>query len=99
MSWAAKATYENQMLTETDFEAIIAGVPRFQAKWRQWEELGELCGPVSVDSSFYMTQHLIEQAAVHDFTDFALLFDALEAPLSDPTTELYDSLTMGFWKR
>ena len=84
------------MLTQTDFEPIIAAVPSFQTKWFQWRERGELYGPPSVDFSRYMTEHLIERAAVDDFTDFSLLFEALEAPLSNPTTELYDSLTMGF---
>jgi hypothetical protein len=78
------------MLTETDFEPIIAGVPSFQTKWLQWKKREELCGPVSVDFSFYMTEHLIQRAAVDDFTDFTLLFDALEVPLSNSASELYE---------
>ena len=84
------------MLTQTDFDPIIATVPSFQTKWLQLKERGELFGPVSVDFSYYITQHLIERAGADDFTDFTLLFTALETPLSNPSTELYDALTMGF---
>jgi hypothetical protein len=84
------------MLMQTDFDAIIAAVPSFQTKWLQLKERGELRGPVSVDFAYYITLHLIERAAADDFTDFTLLFEALETPLSNSSTELYDSLTMGF---
>jgi hypothetical protein len=69
-----------EMLTERDFEPIIAAVPSFQRKWVQWKEQGELCEPVSVEFSFRIVQHLIERATVDDFTDFMLLSEALEAP-------------------
>jgi hypothetical protein len=84
------------MLTKTEFEPIIAAVPSFRTKWLQREKQGRLCGPIPVDFSLYMTEHLIECAERDDVSDFTLLFQALEGPLSDRTTELYDSLTMGF---
>jgi hypothetical protein len=62
------------MLTETNYEPIIAAVPSFQEKWIKWKERGQLYGPLSVDFSYHMTHHLIERAAVDDFTDFTLLF-------------------------
>jgi hypothetical protein len=82
------------MVTRADLESIVSAVPSFRAKWNQWQETLE--DSISVEFSFYMTQHLVERATSGDFTDFSLLFAALEAPLSDPTTELYDALTMGF---
>jgi hypothetical protein len=81
------------MVTRADLESIVSALPSFRAKWDQWQELKD---PISVEFSFYMSQYLVERAAAGDFTDFGLLFAALEAPLSDPTTELYDALTMGF---
>src|SRR5262245_43993336 len=82
------------MITKADLEPIVSAVPSFEAKWNEWQ--GTLGEPISVEFSFYMTQHLVERASAGDFTDFTLLFSALEGPLSDPTTELYDTLTMGF---
>jgi hypothetical protein len=84
------------MLTLADFDPVVAAVPAFQAKWILWREHGELYEPIFVEFSFRMAQHLVEHAADDNFDDFTLLFAALEAPLSNPTTELYDSLTMGF---
>jgi hypothetical protein len=82
------------MITRADLESIISAVPSFQAKWNEWQ--GTLGEPISVEFSFYMSQYLVERASAGDFTDFTLLFSALEGPLSDPNTELYDALTMGF---
>jgi len=48
-----------------------------------------------VEFSFYVSQYLVERASAGDFTDLILLFSALEGPLSDPNTELYDAM-MGF---
>ena len=82
------------MITRADLESIVSAVPSFRAKWDERQETLE--DPISVEFSFYMTQHLVERATAGDFTDFSLLFAALEGPLSDSTTELYDGLTMGF---
>src|SRR5438552_18524893 len=82
------------MVTRADLESIVSAVPSFRAKWNQWQETLE--DSISVESAFYMNQHLVERTTSGDFTDFSLLFAAIEAPLSDPTTELYDALTMGF---
>ena len=51
---------------------------------------------IGVGFSFELTEHLVTRASAGDFSDFSLLFSALETPLVDQTTELYDALTMGF---
>jgi len=84
------------MLTAADFEPIVSAVPSFHPKWKELIETFDGRTEVGVEFSFEMTEHLVSRAAVGDYRDFVLLFAALEVPLSDPTTEIHDSLTMGF---
>jgi hypothetical protein len=86
------------MITNADLEAIALAVPSFQPKWKQL--LKKLKDPrgIAVEFSFELTEDLVARASAGDFSDFSLLFSALEVPLLDQTTELYDALTMGFLK-
>jgi hypothetical protein len=77
------------MLTQTDFDPIIATVPSFQTKWLQLKERGELYGPVSVDFSYYIIQHLIEHAGDDDEPDSAAVAEA-------PSTGALASLGAGY---
>ncbi len=84
------------MISCSELDPFAPSIPSFQMKWNKL-----LSGDVDqtilgVEFSFLLTNHLMERAKVGDFTEFAPLFDALEKPLSDRSTELFDSLTMGF---
>lgn len=84
------------MISRSELDPIASSIPSFKVKWNEL-----LSGDVDqtilgVEFSFLLTNHLMERAEVGDFTEFAPLFDALEKPLSDRSTELFDSLTMGF---
>ena len=86
------------MITSADLEPIASAVPSFHPKWQQVleAELPEDADILVPEFSCHMSIHLVKAALAGDFRDFELLFAALELPLSDPTTELFDSLTMGF---
>ena len=84
------------MVTKSDLEPIAAAVPSFQPKWKQLLETLKDPKMIAVEFSFELSEHLVACASAGDFSDFSLLFSALETPLVDRTTELYDVLTMGF---
>ena len=88
----------NAMITSVDLEPIASSVPSFQPKWQQMLEAQEPedADILFVEFSARMCMHLVEAAVAGDFSDFELLFAAIEFPLSDRKTELFDSLTMGF---
>jgi hypothetical protein len=84
------------MLTKSDLEPIASAVPSFQPKWKQLLETLKDPTTIAVEFSFALAEHLVARASAGDFSDFRLLFSALEIPLVDQTTELYDALTEGF---
>jgi hypothetical protein len=89
------------MVTTQDLEPIVSAVPSFRRAWEELLQPSEdptLDDPTIIDVEFStaMTKHLVTQAHSGDFSDFSLLFAALEGPLSGPNAELYDSLTSGF---
>jgi|SRR5688572_6916124 len=86
------------MITSADLEPIASAVPSFHSKWQKMLESQE---PEDADIFFVefsgrLCMHLVEAAVAGDFSDFELVFTSLEIPLSDHSTELFDSLTMGF---
>jgi hypothetical protein len=84
------------MVTRADLEPIAVAVPSFRPKWEQLLKTLKDPTMLAVEFSFALTEHLVARASARDFSDFSLLFSALEAPLLDQTTELHDALTMGF---
>jgi hypothetical protein len=84
------------MVTRADLEPIVLAVPSFRPKWEQLLKTLKDPTMIAVEFSFALTEHLVTRASAGDFSDFSLLFCALEAPLLEQTTELHDALTMGF---
>jgi hypothetical protein len=84
------------MVTKSELEPIALAVPSFRPKWEQLLKTIKDPTMIAVEFSFELSEHLVTRASAGDFSDFSLLFSALEVPLVDQTTELYDALTMGF---
>jgi hypothetical protein len=84
------------MISREELDPIAASIPSFQMKWNELLSGGVDQTILGVEFSFLLTSHLMERAEGGDFSEFAPLFDDLEKPLSDRSTELFDSLTMGF---
>jgi hypothetical protein len=85
-----------KVVSRSELDRIASSLPSFQIKWNELLNGDVDQRLLGVEFSFLLTNHLMERAEVEDFTEFAPLFDALEDPLSDRSTELFDSMTMGF---